>query len=92
MIIVNGGVTAAKGFLANGVKAGIKKSGKKDLALIYSEVPAVAAASFTTKGLRAPPGKFTWRNGRNGAHRAVIVNRGKAIGATGRGGIVTPWI
>ena len=44
MIVVKGGVTTAKGFLAGGVKAGIKKSGNKDLALLYSEAPAAAAA------------------------------------------------
>ena len=39
----NAGVTLAKGFKASGIKAGIKKSGKDDLAIIYSEVPATVA-------------------------------------------------
>ena len=86
MIIVNGGVTAAKGFLANGVKAGIKKSGKKDLALIYSEVPAVAAASFTTNRFKASPVKVSMRNVRNGVHQAIIVNSGNANCANGKRG------
>ena len=42
MEIINGGVTAAKGFVAAGVYAGIKKK-RKDMALVYSTVPAVAA-------------------------------------------------
>ena len=46
MIVVKGGVTAPEGFLASGLKAGIKKSGKPDFALLYSEVPAVAAAAL----------------------------------------------
>ena len=46
MIVIKGGVTAPKGFLTNGVKSGIKKSGRLDLAVLYSEAPAVAAASF----------------------------------------------
>ena len=42
---IDGGVTAAKGFLANGLHCGVRKNpGKKDLALIYSEIPAAAAA------------------------------------------------
>ena len=45
---INGGVTAAKGFLANGVHCGIRKNpGKKDVALVYSEVPAAAAAGIS---------------------------------------------
>lgn len=86
MIIVNGGVTAAKGFLANGVKAGIKKSGKKDLALIYSEIPAVAAASFTTNRFTASPVKVSRANLRNKTHQAIIVNSGNANCANGKRG------
>ena len=47
--IITGGVTAAKGFAAGGVHCGIRKSRvKRDLALICSEVPAEAAAVYTT--------------------------------------------
>ena len=53
MVIVSGGVTSPKGFLANGIRAGIKKSGKPDLALLYSETPAVAAGVFTTNVFKA---------------------------------------
>ena len=44
-----GGVTAAKGFLAASTAAGIKKNGSMDMAMIYSEVPCVVAGTFTTK-------------------------------------------
>ena len=45
---IDGGVTAPKGFLASGIYCGIKQgSVKKDLALIYSEVPAKASGMFT---------------------------------------------
>ena len=43
------------GFLAAGISAGIKKNQEKDLALIYSEVPAVAAGVFTTNRVKAAP-------------------------------------
>ena len=65
MIIVKGGVTAPKGFLANGIRAGIKKSGRADLALIYSEVPAVAAGVFTTNAFRASPVSLSIANLKN---------------------------
>jgi len=48
-----------EGFLASGIKAGIKKSGNPDLALLYSEVPAVAAAAFTTNRFQASPVKVS---------------------------------
>jgi len=86
MIIIKGGVTAAKGFLANGVKAGIKESGHKDLALIYSEVPAVAAGAFTTNCFQASPIKVSKLHLRNGTHQAVIVNSGNANCANGKTG------
>jgi len=86
MIKVNGGVTAAKGFVANGVKAGIKKSGNKDLALLYSEVPAVAAAAFTTNRFQASPVKVSKLHIKNNAHQAIIVNSGNANCANGKFG------
>lgn len=86
MIIVKGGVTSPLGFLAGGVKAGIKKSGRKDLALLYSEVPAVAAASFTTNRFQASPVKLSKLHLRNKAHQAIIVNSGNANCANGSTG------
>ena len=86
MIIVKGGVTAPCGFLANGVKAGIKKSGKKDLALIYSEVPAISAASFTTNRFKASHIKISAMHMKNKMHHAIIVNSGNANCANGKQG------
>jgi glutamate N-acetyltransferase/amino-acid N-acetyltransferase len=83
MKIIKGGVTSPKGFLASGVKAGIKKSGRLDLALLYSEVPAVAAASFTKNRFRASPVNVSSIHLRNKHHQAVIVNSGNANCANG---------
>ncbi len=86
MIIVRGGVTTPKGFLANGIKAGLKKSGNPDLALIYSETPAVAAGIFTTNVFKASPVKLSMANLRNKTHQAIVVNSGNANCANGRQG------
>ena len=52
---LDGGVTAVPGILAAGVTAGVKPSGKKDLALIYSSTPARAAAVFTANQVKGAP-------------------------------------
>ena len=52
--IIKGGVTTPKGFLASGLHCGLKRV-KKDLALIYSEVPAIAAGVFTKNVIKAAP-------------------------------------
>ena len=54
---IKGGVTAPKGFAAMGLKAGIKKD-KKDMAMIYSSTPCVAAGTFTTNQVKAAPVKW----------------------------------
>lgn len=86
MIIIKGGVTAPKGFLANGVKAGLKKSGNPDLALLYCETPAVAAGVFTTNVFKASPVRISIANLKNKTHRAIVVNSGNANCANGRQG------
>ena len=83
MIVAKGGVTSPKGFLAGGVKAGIKRSGRIDLALLYSEVPAVAAAAFTTNRFQASPVKVSKIHLKNKEHQAIIVNSGNANCANG---------
>ncbi len=76
---INGGVTAAKGFLANGVHCGIRKNpGKKDVALIYSEVPAAAAAVYTTNLVKGAPLTVTKKHLENGVAQAIICNSGNA--------------
>ena len=52
---LEGGITAVPGILASGIHGGIKASGRKDLALIYSSSPALAAAVFTTNQVKGAP-------------------------------------
>ena len=86
MVTIKGGVTAPKGFLAGGVKAGIKVSRKHDLALLYSEVPAVAAGAFTTNRCKASPVKVSLMHLGGKTHQAIIVNSGNANCANGKTG------
>ena len=74
-----GGVCAAKGFTASGIHCGIRKNKtKKDLALIYSEVPASAAAVYTTNLVKGAPLTVTKKHLANGKAQAVICNSGNA--------------
>ena len=57
MKIITGGVTAAKGFQAASIAAGIKYQGRTDMAMVYSEKPCVAAGTFTTNIVKAAPVK-----------------------------------
>lgn len=85
---IEGGVCAAKGFKANGINAGIKNTEKKDMALIYSEVPCVSAATFTTNKVKAAPVKWDYElvHGHEYA-QAVVVNSGVANACTGETGM-----
>ena len=79
MEIIKGGVCAAKGFLAGGIHCGIRKNKtKKDLALIYSEKKAAAAAVYTTNKVKGAPLSVTKSNIANGYAQAVICNSGNA--------------
>ena len=79
MNIINGGVCAAKGFKANGVHCGIRKNRtKRDIALVFSEVQANAAAVYTTNLVKGAPLVVTKENLSNGKARAVICNSGNA--------------
>ena len=79
MKLISGGVCAAKGFKANGVHCGIRKNhSKKDLALIVSDVPATAAAVYTTNLVKGAPLTVTKNNISNGIAQAVICNSGNA--------------
>ena len=79
MNIISGGVCAAKGFKANGIHCGIRKNKtKRDLSLIYSEVPANAAAVYTTNLVKGAPLVVTKENIKNGKAQAVICNSGNA--------------
>jgi len=79
MKIIEGGVCAAKGFKASGVHCGIRKNRtKKDLALIYSETKAKAAAVYTTNLVKGAPLLVTKANIADGMAQAVICNSGNA--------------
>ncbi|MFQ9514900.1 MAG: bifunctional ornithine acetyltransferase/N-acetylglutamate synthase [Eubacterium sp.] len=84
---IDGGVTAPKGFSAMGVHAGIKKE-KKDMAMIYSSVPCVAAGTFTTNQVKAAPVKWDQKMiYENEYSQAVICNSGVANACTGERGM-----
>ena len=84
---ITGGITAPKGYKASGVKAGLKKSGKLDLAVIYSEIPASAAAVFTTNTMAAAPVIVSREAVAKGTISAVVVNSGCANACTGTQGL-----
>ena len=76
---IEGGVCAAKGFVANGVHCGIRKNKeKKDLALIFSQTPAKGAAVYTTNLVKGAPLRVTKAHLADGMARAVICNSGNA--------------
>ena len=85
--IIKGGVTAPKGFLANGISSGIKRSGKKDLGIIVSELPALTAGVFTKSSIKAAPLVVSMKHIKKGVGRAVLVNSGNANCYTGRAGL-----
>ena len=79
MKLINGGVCAAKGFLANGIHCGIRKNRtKRDITLIYSEKIANAAAVYTTNLVKGAPLIVTKKHLSNGQAQAVICNSGNA--------------
>ena len=79
MKIISGGVCAAKGFLAGGVHCGVRKNRtKRDLAMIFSEKKASAAAVYTTNLVKGAPLTVTKNNISDGYAQAVICNSGNA--------------
>ena len=79
MKYIKGGICAAQGFSASGVHCGIRHNkGKKDLALIYSAVPASAAAVYTTNIVKGAPLTVTKKHLQNGIAQAIICNSGNA--------------
>ena len=86
-IIKDGTITNVKGIKAAGISAQLKKSGKKDLALIYSEKKAVSAAVFTKNLVKAAPIILNMENIKNGNTQAIIVNSGNANSCTGETGL-----
>jgi len=75
------------GFLFSGISAGIKKNGKRDLGLIYSEVPAQVAGLFTTNVVKAAPVLLDRARLKRGLCQAIVVNSGNANACTGSRGL-----
>ncbi len=76
------------GFVAAGIAAGIKKNPQKDLALISSQFPAVAAGVFTTNRVKAAPVVLSMRRIQSGRAQAVLINAGCANACTGGEGLM----
>ncbi len=88
MKIIDGGVTAAKGFQAASTAAGIKYKNRQDMALIYSETPCVSAGTFTTNIVKAAPVKWDKSQVTSGSKaQAVVINAGIANACTGAEGM-----
>jgi len=80
-------VTAARGFLASGISAGLKASGRPDLGMLVSERPVSAGGLFTTNAFAAAPVQMCRRRLLDGRARAVVVNSGQANAGTGPEGL-----
>lgn len=84
---ISGGVTAPRGYRAAGITAGLKPSGLPDLALIVSDVEAIAAGVFTTSQVKAACVDYCrQRLLKKHSARAILCNAGQANAATGNEG------
>ena len=84
---IDGGVTAAQGFEAAGVASGIRKKGRLDMAIVYSQKPCQVAGAFTTNVVKAAPVKWDQKIVKESAYaQAVVVNSGIANACTGAEG------
>lgn len=81
------GVTFAKGFTAAGVKAGIKKSGNLDVAVIYTKTQAIVAGTFTQNKVAAAPVYVSKEVVATGTAHAIVANAGCANACTGQQGL-----
>lgn len=84
---IDGWVTTPQGFLAAGVKAGIKASGNHDVAVIYSTVPAATGAVFTQNKMCAAPVLVSCKVAAKSYAQAIVVNSGCANACTGEQGL-----
>ena len=85
---IQGGVTAAKGFMAASAAAGIKYQNREDMAMIYSPSPCRSAGTFTTNIVKAAPVKWDKKQVMSGADaHAVVINSGIANACTGQEGM-----
>lgn len=84
---IDGGITAPKGYRASGIVAGLKPSGAPDLALILSDVDAIAAGVFTTSQVRAACVDYCRQQLQaKPSARAILCNAGQANAGTGEAG------
>ncbi len=84
---IKGGVTAAKGFLASGIHAGVKPAPNLDLALVFSQAEGPIAGVFTKNQLAAAPVRVDRGKLQKGRGRAIIINSGNANACTGKQGL-----
>src|ERR687885_2102195 len=83
----SGGAEAPAGFMAAGVVCGVRNSGRRDLGLLFSELPCETAAVFTRNAVKGAPLAVTREAVEAGGVRAVVANSGNANAATGERGI-----
>ncbi len=85
---IEGGVTAAKGFEAAGVEAGIKYKNRMDMAMVFSSAPCKVAGTFTTNVVKAAPVLWDKELVEKAPFvQAVVVNSGIANACTGKPGL-----
>ncbi len=84
---LSGGAAAAAGFMAAGVACGVRDAGRRDLGLLFSELPCETAAVFTRNAVKGAPLGVTREAVETGGVRAVVANSGNANAATGERGI-----
>lgn len=88
---IEGGITAVQGVQAAGIQAGIKKAETKDLALIYTDIPATAAGVFTSNSVTAAPVIVCRKHLTAPTVQAIIVNSGNANACTGELGMTNAY-
>ena len=86
-ILEGGGIASPQGYLAAGITTGVKESGARDLALVYSTRPANAAAVYTTNKVQGAPIAVDREHLADGRARAVILNSGNANVCNGDAGL-----
>ena len=85
--VLEGGVTRVPGFLAAGVRAGIKRRGLDLMLLVNEDGPVVAAGAFTTNLIKGAPLLVTMKHVKNGELAAIVANSGSANAYTGKRGL-----
>jgi glutamate N-acetyltransferase/amino-acid N-acetyltransferase len=86
--VITGGVTKPKGFKANGLACGIKRSGSFDLGLIASATLATSVTVFTKNSVKAAPLIVSQRHARHNKIQAIVINSGNANCFTGKSGLI----